>query len=835
MATACTRYFSKYVRPELKACLPWRSSSHPSARHCEICHLATFKWLCSLLLSHRFPVLFRFTPPRHIATALGGEREACRSLQLNPAGRTGASVLVASDVVITTLSVILLERYAKTAFDITLLVLEDDGAVLTACLAAAAMALADARVEMRDLVAGATIHLLPESGRYRQWLGKAFWVDGIKRSGRYSRGLSSKWCLASASLATVEDRRSVETLSTLADFSSSPAAQACRQLDRLHIMVGVPDEPVVSCGTTSYAATLPSARALELMRIGYQCLPALATLTGAGVRSLSTRAFAASPVRSSPLQASTYVAPPRQLSFCKGLPCFQQTSARTASALAAVGESQAAGFGIAASHPVRVLAKIPLGCPKCKGPLLLFQRILSGMPAPPKGRSKQSNGIESSWVQRLNVLQGEPLDPVLFNGLVCALPPESAPILIWPFVFTAGGALGGVLFVFAALFSFVAIPRAGLATAQAVWSCSAIIVSFGWGAIGPAEVAAPVADITGSIAALALLIAGALVIVNCDGIAKGLSGESAREASASGMPTLRWPQLLLCHGLTPTSFHSRRRGSNISPRVLGHAQMLKEVVVFHALLRLVLAELVNLHGPARPGVPHHFTPAERCSFLRPPLLPFFWDQRCKLNKNKLGCWADGVHAQCRFCGEEPYTGIPCPMNAIVPSAGSVCRFDNPPVTPFFWDSSCYMGMKGCLADGKHIGCRFCGAGNYSDIECPASVCSFTDEPWTPYYWDDFCQWGMLGCNADGIHIQCRFCDKVPFQSVSCPEKARPAYPDGKCWFPVKPPEGQGHFWDETCKWGRKGCWADGVNRQCRFCGSRLYADIPCPNETEIIP
>ena len=54
----------------------------------------------------------------------------------------------------------------------------------------------------------------------------------------------------------------------------------------------------------------------------------------------------------------------------------------------------------------------------------------------------------------------------------------------------------------------VAIPRAGLATAQAeclddsfrqrlgatseaVWSCSAIIVSFGWGALGPAEVAAP--------------------------------------------------------------------------------------------------------------------------------------------------------------------------------------------------------------------------------------------------------------------------------------------------------------------------------------------------------
>lgn len=50
-------------------------------------------------------------------------------------------------------------RYAKTAFDITLLVLEDDGGVLTGCLAAASLALADAKVEMKDLIAGATVHL----------------------------------------------------------------------------------------------------------------------------------------------------------------------------------------------------------------------------------------------------------------------------------------------------------------------------------------------------------------------------------------------------------------------------------------------------------------------------------------------------------------------------------------------------------------------------------------------------------------------------------------------------------------------------------------------------
>jgi hypothetical protein len=50
---------------------------------------------------------------------------------------------------------------------------------------------------------------------------------------------------------------------------------------------------------------------------------------------------------------------------------------------------------------------------------------------------------------------------------------------------------------------------------------------------------------------------------------------------------------------------------------------------------------------------------------------------------------------------------------------------------------------------------------------------------------------------------------VPFQSVPCPENARPAYPDGTCWFPVRHPRTR-HYWDEQCKWGMKGCWADGA-------------------------
>jgi len=139
---------------------------------------------------------------------------------------------------------------------------------------------------------------------------------------------------------------------------------------------------------------------------------------------------------------------------------------------------------------------------------------------------------------------GPPLDPVLFNGLVCLGVFLSSLLVPFLFnqavVFTVPGALGGVLFVFAALFSFVAIPRAGLATAQAVWSCSAILVSFAWGAIGPAEVAAPLGNVTATVVAVFLLVLGALIIVNCDIIANRFSGnQQAEETSSSSSATDR--------------------------------------------------------------------------------------------------------------------------------------------------------------------------------------------------------------------------------------------------------------------------------------------------------
>ena len=36
----------------------------------------------------------------------------------------------------------------------------------------------------------------------------------------------------------------------------------------------------------------------------------------------------------------------------------------------------------------------------------------------------------------------------------------------------------------------------------------------------------------------------------------------------------------------------------------------------------------------------------------------------------------------------------------------------------------------CIIQGRHIGCRFCGMGVYSEIRCPASACNFANEPWS---------------------------------------------------------------------------------------------------------
>merc|ERR1712194_940467 len=87
-----------------------------------------------------------------------------------------------------------------------------------------------------------------------------------------------------------------------------------------------------------------------------------------------------------------------------------------------------------------------------------------------------------------------------------------------------------------------------------------------------------------------------------------------------------------------------------------------------------------------------------------------------------------------------------------------------------------------MPTGRMFRCRYCGAGIYSEIDCPASeVCQFANVPAAPFFWDPSCTDGGLGCNADGIHEMCRFCAVRPFQDVSCPGQATA---EEACTWPV---------------------------------------------------
>jgi len=214
-----------------------------------------------------------------------------------------------------------------------------------------------------------------------------------------------------------------------------------------------------------------------------------------------------------------------------------------------------------------------------------------------------------------------------------------------------------------------------------------------------------------------------------------------------------------------------------------------------------------------------------CSFDNEPTVPFFWDESCPQDGQSLGCLADGVHAQCRFCGVGDYSEVLCPASA--------CSFDNPPHLPYYWDESCLEGGVGCLADGQHEQCRFCGEFPYNGtVRCPAGAvtpvkaCEFDNEPETPHFWDATCEDGMVGCKADGKHIGCRFCGAGDYAEVQCPASL--------CTWGAKnllPPAAPLKvYWEPLC-WGTSehilGCLADGIHAQCRYCSAGEYASIPC--------
>ena len=59
---------------------------------------------------------------------------------------------------------ILLEKYPKAEINIQLKILEDDGSALSALITAASLALADAGIEMRDVIPAVSVCMVPQSG-----------------------------------------------------------------------------------------------------------------------------------------------------------------------------------------------------------------------------------------------------------------------------------------------------------------------------------------------------------------------------------------------------------------------------------------------------------------------------------------------------------------------------------------------------------------------------------------------------------------------------------------------------------------------------------------------
>merc|ERR1719343_1390302 len=220
--------------------------------------------------------------------------------------------------------------------------------------------------------------------------------------------------------------------------------------------------------------------------------------------------------------------------------------------------------------------------------------------------------------------------------------------------------------------------------------------------------------------------------------------------------------------------------------------------------------------------------SSNCEFDNEPEVQYFWDEACVKNASSLGCLADGIHPECRFCGSGDYSEIYCPAGW--------CEFDNPPNLPYYWDADCRLGGLGCLADGRHEQCRFCGEFPYNGtVLCPAKAnaivptdaCRFDDQPEHAFYWDETCLETDLGCKADGKHIGCRFCGSGDYASIPCPSSL--------CTFEaaglLMPADPHRFYWEPACWSGDDhilGCHADGVHFQCRYCGSGEYENVTCP-------
>lgn len=152
------------------------------------------------------------------------------------------------------------------------------------------------------------------------------------------------------------------------------------------------------------------------------------------------------------------------------------------------------------------------------------------------------------------LLKEEP-DPIIFNTMLCMGVFVSGLLTIpffplvaeegdsnFPLGWTWPGALAGALLVGATLFSFIAIPLAGLATAAATWSCSAIVVAFLWGAFGPEGISQESKSLPLAILAIVILVLGAVILNLKDQLAALISSGQAASASQQGLELSFDPQ-----------------------------------------------------------------------------------------------------------------------------------------------------------------------------------------------------------------------------------------------------------------------------------------------------
>eukprot|EP00927_Polykrikos_kofoidii_P060652 TRINITY_DN55590_c0_g1_i1.p1 TRINITY_DN55590_c0_g1~~TRINITY_DN55590_c0_g1_i1.p1 ORF type:complete len:382 (+),score=28.69 TRINITY_DN55590_c0_g1_i1:162-1148(+) len=91
------------------------------------------------------------------------------------------------------------------------------------------------------------------------------------------------------------------------------------------------------------------------------------------------------------------------------------------------------------------------------------------------------------------------------------------------FQFNILAMLGGALLAGATTFSFLAIPRLGLAAAQGIWGGTAILVAFSWGLFGPSPIGKPPQSAFGSFIGVAIIVSGVLMIVFLPQVATKLS------------------------------------------------------------------------------------------------------------------------------------------------------------------------------------------------------------------------------------------------------------------------------------------------------------------------